>query len=776
MNPGFRFSGNLVLYVMASIAEDMSGQGSESDNCWPPEILATATESECSLHREFLFRHVDFLVDTLTGEQWTKQWTPPAGCPSSSPERLARRRGTDEKSTCRYQDLTRVSRGEAAEPAGCACGDPLVSSTDPLDTVAAVAIAPRERTPGERYFDHEYRRLVADLREVTGSWAEIESLARAELSDRLAGLTERPGVDEQRVARLHQLLAAVADYEKTDGVTLQGMPSLQYEKLAEDLAGFPGVSASDAWWLLLVAFDKPVWPADPQIDRFLCSLGFIAASEVGMDALRRQELEDKLTDRQIPALHRAVAGHAVKGSTDACGDNCPTRKFMLTHRLRKQSQSGDSPAVVDLFSGAGGISLGFDRAGCTIKWAIDNDRDAVDTYRLNHPEIPHENVVCNDIQEEIAAGTIEDLARSPDILVGGPPCQSLSQAGYRSRRASDDEYSVLDDERTSLYQQYVEFAEALRPKALVMENVEGMMNEVEDTEVRVGDRVIRSIEDIGGPDTGYVCDYELLDCSELGIPQKRERVIIIGLREDLVDDATDVDGVFDRIRTIATEREYTLQQALSGLPKIRRGEGGRVVAGTPPGRRSEFVRRNNLASTSGLCFNHRAREHPMEKDQRLFDEAMEPGDTGWDVKYGKDGKYADLIEYDVGTRENPRFKDKYRMLEWDQPAPTIVAHLAKDANSFILPDYYEHATGVSGSCDNRRNRGITPREAARIQSFPDSYVFMGAFTSWFRQIGNAIPPLLGEHIASAVTEYLSDVTAISPEPTHRARDHASTDD
>ena len=166
----------------------------------------------------------------------------------------------------------------------------------------------------------------------------------------------------------------------------------------------------------------------------------------------------------------------------------------------------------------------------------------------------------------------------------------------------------------------------------------------------------------------------------------------------------------------------------------------------------------------------------MEKDQTLFDEALVPGGTGWDVKYDKDGEYSDLIEYDVGTEENPRFRDKYRMLCWDEPSPTIVAHLAKDANGFVLPDYYEHVNTAFGEPDNRRNRGITPREAARIQSFPDEYIFLGSFTSWFRQIGNAIPPLLGERIALTIQEYLAKRGVSEMATTQTWPSMASTDD
>jgi len=163
----------------------------------------------------------------------------------------------------------------------------------------------------------------------------------------------------------------------------------------------------------------------------------------------------------------------------------------------------------------------------------------------------------------------------------------------------------------------------------------------------------------------------------------------------------------------------------------------------------------------------------MDKDQELFDEVLEPGATGWDAKYRKGRD--DLIDYDVGTEENPAFKDKYRMLYWGNPSPTIVAHLAKDSNSFILPDYYQHVQEDSQRADDERNRGITFREAARLQSFSDSYIFLGPFTAQFRQIGNALPPLLGQHVASVVDTHLqfSRPRSTAKSESRRA---ASTDD
>jgi DNA (cytosine-5)-methyltransferase 1 len=320
----------------------------------------------------------------------------------------------------------------------------------------------------------------------------------------------------------------------------------------------------------------------------------------------------------------------------------------------------------------------------------------------------------------------------------------------------------LSDDRTTLYTKYVEAVDELRPKAIVMENVEGMINEVGDTDIRVIDWVIEDLEALGTSGEGYQVEFRLQDMTELGIPQKRERVLLIGIRSDLAASETEVEDLLDDF--VQTQDIPSVQQGLSGLSRLRRGEGGRVVTETSRGAKSRYVTGNGLHCGTDLCFNHRARQHPMEKDRILFDEGLQPGDTGWDVKYGSDGEYAEYIEYDVGTEDNPRFRDKYRMLQWSQPSPTIVAHLAKDANGYVLPDYYEHARPDQERADPRRNRGITPREAARLQSFPDHYIFLGSFTSWFRQIGNAVPPVAGEVIGDVLRPVISsDSLACSSE-------------
>jgi len=726
----------------AEVKPDMPESVACSDS--PMALLRSAPTSERDAHRQLLFDNIDFLIDTVTAAHVRTQRMTPVGCPMSTPERLARQRSKNGDD-CRYAMLD-SAHGETVDGL-CPCGDPLCGSDDPLDAVAAVVLGSVVDAPAERFFQRQPRRTVRELREQHGSWENLASMEHNELSEALPDACSLKGVSKERVSRLKELLVAVREIDYTDGVTLRDFSRVRYQSYVDFLASISGIEQDDGWWLLQTAFDKPVWPTDPCVDEFLCALGLLDPDDLHTSESRRHVLEEELTDRRVASLYRALATHAVTAGTDVCSEDCEIRKFLLTHRLRQQQMERTGPTVVDLFSGAGGLSCGLRQAGYDIRWAIDIDTDAVATYRLNHPEIPHQNVVCGDVREVNLTARIQDAVSELDLLVGGPPCQSLSKAGYRSRRGDDEDYSILDDDRTTLYTQYVKAVEELRPKTIVMENVEGMVNEVGDTGIRVIDWVLEDLEMLSETGPGYDVEFKLQDMTELGVPQKRERVLLVGIRDDLTENAT-ADNLLSELSIEGKTR--SIQQGLSGLPRLRRGGGGRLLSRTGRGPKSDYVRTHSLHNGTNLCFNHQARDHPMDKDQILFDEALSPGDTGWDVKYNSDGEYSEYVEYDVGTAENKRFGDKYRMLEWSEPSPTIVAHLAKDANSYVLPDYYKYARPSPDRADPERNRGITPREAARLQSFPDDYIFLGSFTSWFKQIGNAVPPVAGKRIGKVL--------------------------
>lgn len=753
----------------------MSKQGVSCDSLSIPSVVYDAPTQEQYLHREFLLDHLDFVIDVLTAEQIDRNRNLPVCCPHATPETIARRREKEKPYPCRYTTIDKPA-GSICPGASCECGDPLYKSDDPLDSVAAVVLSESKKPASHLYFKKQERQIVAYLRSEIGTWEEIADLEVAELRSYLENCSSSDQDMNISATILQTLLDEVSELKYTEGITLTDFSTIQYERYQEVLASLPGISEDEAWWLVLTAFDKPVWPADPQIDSLLCSLGLLTPDEAKNTKSRHKSLEDEITERLIPTLHRALAGHAWEGGVDACDQDCELEKFLLSHRLRVQNSMDPELTAVDLFAGAGGFSCGISDSGFDVRWAIDNDEHATATYRLNHPEIPHQNVVCDDIREIDAAEEIRSVVGTPDLVVGGPPCQSLSQAGYRSRLAHDDEYSILDDDRTTLYKEYIEIIRETQPRAIVMENVEGMVNEVGGTEISVIDYVIEDIESIAETaEHGYEFGYRLLNLSKLGLPQSRERVILIGIRDDIIRDKLEIDSIFCSLGE-NSPKDRTIRQALTGLPKLLRGEGGRVVAGKEEEQLSDYICENGIADRTLLSFNHRAREHPMPKDQKLFEEALEPGDTGWDVKYKKDEEYANLIDYDVGTEENPRFKDKYRMLEWEKPSPTIVAHLAKDANSFVLPDYYEYAQKDNQKADRRRYRGITPREAARLQSFPDNWIFLGPFTSWFRQIGNAVPPMVSRQIGELVRSIVNCPESRNPIETGDLSQATASDD
>lgn len=751
----------------------------------PPELDAVPAH-ERTRHWNLVGRRIDFLVKLLAADQELRSWNHTCGCPHSTLETVARKRKQSQTFPCLYTTIERdndsVQSPSVPEPNACRCDDPLTGSDDPLDAVAAVVLATPDRSIAERYTDWQWRRVVAGLRNQYGPWEEIARFTEVELGDAISDITDTT-VGTSRVKRLHELLDHIDDDEQFNGITLCGLPVRPYASFQSLLASLPGVSDQDAWWTLLTAFDKPVWPSDPDIDRLLCDLGLLPPDEIGSGP-RHEQLEEMLVDRQIPALHRALAGHAVRGEPHFAAEDCELRKFSLTYRARKQhacNNERDRPVAVDLFSGAGGLSHGLRRAGFDIALAVDNNQSATDSYRLNHPEIPHRRIKCSDIEELLQRPDWPDLVPdSPDVIVGGPPCQSLSVAGYRSRRADDSSYSIRDDPRTQLYSRYLDAVRDLRPKAIVLENVEGMASEIEDTDDRVVDQIIADLEGAdGGNGPAYVTDFKTVDCSEYGIPQTRNRIIIFGVREDIARNGPTPETFFRELerRASTTDDPYTLKQGLTGLPRLRWGEGGDIVLGKPPGSKGKYVYDHELASGTALTFNHRAREHPMEKDRKLF-EIMDPGDTGWDIKYRKaDGRWSHLIEYHVGTEENPAFTDKYRMIHWGEPAPTVVAHLAKDANNYILPAYYEYARPDLEKADPARNRGVTPREAARLQSFPDDYIFLGSFISQFRQIGNAVPPVLAWHLGHTLQETVLATTGMAVrDPSADSTTAASSDD
>lgn len=398
-------------------------------------------------------------------------------------------------------------------------------------------------------------------------------------------------------------------------------------------------------------------------------------------------------------------------------------KYNLNIRniLVEKEKKLNKPSVVDLFCGSGGLSLGLTQAGFRIVFANDIEKSALRTYAFNHPEIDGKNITLGGI-ENIAFNIHDYIHEDIDVLTGGPPCQGFSMAN-RQR--------VIDDPRNILYSYYVESVHNLQPKIFIMENVKGMVN--------VADQVI---EDFNfNLKTEYNIDFKILNARNMGIPQNRERLIFIGVRKDIAEkNKITASIILELIENSYTENELGIMTAISDLKildasQIKNSTKGDLISGfiidkDKVTKKNNYVKSINMNRFVPLVFNHKAR-YNNERDIAIFDR-MIPGDKS------DSPRIADIMPY---KSRSHMFKDKYFKLLPDVPCKTITAHMKFDCNMYIHPF---------------QARGLTPREAARIQSYPDDYFFLGAFTKTFQQIGNSVPPLMARIIGNIVINYIED--------------------
>lgn len=406
-------------------------------------------------------------------------------------------------------------------------------------------------------------------------------------------------------------------------------------------------------------------------------------------------------------------------------------KFLLniSNKKRKELQSAKSykPTIVDLFCGAGGLSLGFIEAGFRVVLANDIQDVCCETYKYNHPELPSERVVLGDIRQVLDDFSIPE---SVDLVVGGPPCQGFSSANQH--------HKVIDDPRNKLYKYFIEAVTKFAPKFVVMENVRGML--------KVADQVISDYKNIkakvNGIDVSYIADYKLLNSQNFGVAQSRERLIYIAIRSDVAESLgiTPATIYEDIARNISNFSIRNLRSALEYIrplesPRIKgltnvddEKSGKKIDVNGYNGNENDYLTDINCGRNIPFLFNHKAR-YASDINYQIF-ERLEQGDDATDEKI------RDIMPY---AHRNHCFKDKYYKLIADKPCRTITAHLRMDCLSHIHPFQV---------------RTITPREAARIQSFPDDYLFVGAYLKTYMQIGNAVPPLMAKQIALVLKKYL----------------------
>ncbi len=374
--------------------------------------------------------------------------------------------------------------------------------------------------------------------------------------------------------------------------------------------------------------------------------------------------------------------------------------------------------VIDLFAGCGGLSLGFEMAGFEIPLAIEKDEWASETYKKNHPST---KVLTKDITEITDLENLIEEENLPiDGIIGGPPCQGFSLSGNRDK----------NDPRNSLFMEFVRFVKFFEPKFFVMENVTGILSMKTKNNQSVKELILSEYDN-----AGYNVKICKLNAAEYGVPQSRLRIVFIGIRKDIPFD----DEKIGPVPFLFNKKQVTIEQAIMDLPQINSGEGEEFIEYTqlPKSNYQKWARNNS----SGV-YNHVAMRHTKRLIERF--ETIGFGQSVADVeechKQRKRGD-ASQISGKVFSQNNMRpYPDK--------PSPTIPASFQ---SNFIHPFL---------------NRNFTAREGARLQSFPDTYIFCGKRTtmSWeknlsqYQQIGNAVPPLLGKAIAESMIEYLEKET------------------
>lgn len=570
-----------------------------------------------------------------------------------------------------------------------------------------------------------------------GRFRKWDDLLDARPSD-VAALVGGGGLGAKKTRSLFGALGALR--ARFGSCTLR--PALRWtnEELEAFLCELPEVSRKTAYCVMMYSMGRQVFPVDTHVGRVLQRVGVFFDLGVDLDGLDHKKLQAVLADLVPPNLRYSLHVNLVVHGRETCRSvspdcgACELRGLCNHYRREAASVAGasDSPTFIDIFSGGGGMSEGFCRAGYRPLAAVDLDEVALKTLWLNHPALPRENAIARDIREVRASDIKRIVGRRPlDVLVGAPPCQGFSSVGHRSKPRATG-YRVLGDDRNYLYQHLVDLALQLRPRLFLMENVPGM-NTVKKGDLTFLQDAARRLERGGG----YRTSVWELTATALGVPQDRTRCFLVASREGVLPIAPQ--GEYQDVRRPNFDPDaldsVTLDEALLGIPPVKAGTGtaveklGKLDVDERRARRY-LLKFGLLRRGAPLIYNHHAR-YQNDRDLELYS-LLRPGENSIDA-IGVHGR-ADLMRYRTDV-----FTDKYARLRGDRPCKTIVSHLAKDGNGYIHP---------------REVRGITPREAARVQSFRDDYVFCGAPSDQWVQVGNAVPPVVSEAIARSFRRVL----------------------
>lgn len=402
---------------------------------------------------------------------------------------------------------------------------------------------------------------------------------------------------------------------------------------------------------------------------------------------------------------------------------------------------------IDLFSGAGGLSEGFINSGFTPVAHVEIDKSACETLETRiayhslkeqnglslyndyiQGKIPREDFISKSLTEKerksvinlgIGGGNNQEIFNridclldneNVDLLIGGPPCQAYSLVG----RARDSK-GMKDDPRNFLYREYGKFLKYYKPTAFVFENVLGLITAEKGLYFKNMKKYFKTV--------GYELDYEILKSEDFGVLQKRRRIILIGWQKG---------HEFKYPEFEYCPSPYTVKSILEDLKPIKAGVELKVSKYHKV--TNEYLTNSEIRNGVDFVTQHISRPQ-NDRDLEIYKIAVNK------LSKGERLRYSDLPNNLKTHKNETSFLDRFKVVDWNGFSHTMVAHISKDGHHYIHPDV-------------KQNRSLTVREAARIQSFPDNYYFEGGRTAAFRQIGNAVPPLMAKCIAEKLSEKL----------------------
>jgi DNA (cytosine-5)-methyltransferase 1 len=387
----------------------------------------------------------------------------------------------------------------------------------------------------------------------------------------------------------------------------------------------------------------------------------------------------------------------------------------------------DSPSAISLFAGCGGFCEGVELAGFQIKVAVELDRYACETYRANFPKTP---LFEGDIHDFLQDGSDHEsrlgLSNGVDLIFGGPPCQGYSQIGPRD----------MADDRNGLYKEFARIVRRVRPSMFIMENVPNL---VLMQKGHFKDAILEHFRSLGYSNI----DFVKVSAADVGVPQTRERVLFYGTRDDLPLKGTLQEIVSTAFKALKVQKAVTVREAIGDLPEkvVHSGETAPYPAVKNPTAFQKAMRLDAASQLYSLAAKRRraiGRSEPVLHNHHTKEMLARRARL---ISFLRPGQKADSLPKDIWNGKRP---EKWRRLHPDLPSYTILAQMHRDLSEWVHPSL---------------ERWISVREAARLQSFHDGFIFKGSEWQQLKQIGNAVPPLLGYAAGKAALAILNAIEA-----------------